>query len=226
MVAEVGEKVRFMVHENWRFRPQYRTAGRWIHEGKVGAIREFRLSTHSSGLVSAVPGETPFALKRQPFFADLPRFIILELLIHHLDTARFLIGPLTVSWAVTRRVCPLVIGEDLALIALNAENGAVGTVSGNLSAPGFPPLPQDRLELIGDKGNILFDANRLRLQGEISENLEIDLEAAYQASYDNAVSHFVDSLRGDRPFETDRLDNLETLRLVEAAYRMAKTPGN
>jgi predicted dehydrogenase len=27
MVAEIGEKVRFMVHENWRFRPQYRQTG-------------------------------------------------------------------------------------------------------------------------------------------------------------------------------------------------------
>jgi hypothetical protein len=49
------------------------------------------------------------------------------------------------------RVCPEVIGEDLALISLRADNGAFGTVCGNFCAAGFPPLPADRLELIGEK---------------------------------------------------------------------------
>lgn len=221
MVAEIGEKVRFMVHENWRFRPQYRKARKWISEGITGPLREFRLSTRSSGLVTKTEKGIPFALERQPFFAHMSRFIILELLIHHLDTARFLVGEMDVISTQTLRVSPDVIGEDVAQIVLKAKDGAVGIVSGNLSAPGFPALPQDRLELIGERSSILFDGETLNLVGEKKETIHFNFEEAYQASYNNAISHFVEALRSGLPFETDRLDNLKTLSLVEDAYRLA-----
>jgi len=38
---------------------------------------------------------------------------------------------------------------------------------------------------------------------------------------ENAIAHFVEALRTGKPFETDCLDNLKTLRLVEDAYRFA-----
>jgi len=221
MVAEIGEKVRFMVHENWRFRPQYRQAAKWTAEGKMGPIREFRLSTRSSGLVTKTEKGIPFALERQPFFAHMPRFIILEFLIHHLDTSRFLVGEMDVISTQTLRVSPYVIGEDVAHIVLNAKNGAIGIVSGNLSAAGFPPLPQDRLELIGERSSILFDGDTLSLIGEKSESIHFNFEEDYQSSYNNAIAHFVEALRSGQPFETDRLDNLRTLRLVDEAYRLA-----
>lgn len=221
MVAEIGEKVRFMVHENWRFRPQYRQVAKWIVEGKTGPIREFSLSTRSSGLVTKTEKGLPFALERQPFFAHMPRFIILELLIHHLDTARYLAGEMDVTSTQTLRVSPDVIGEDVAHIVLKAKNGAIGMVSGNLSAAGFPPLPQDHLELIGERSTILFDGETLKLIGEKKETIHFNFEQAYQASYDNAIAHFVEALRTGQPFETDRLDNLKTLRLVDEAYRLA-----
>ena len=221
LVAEIGEKVRFMVHENWRFRPQYRQAAAWIAQGKTGTIRQFRLSASSSGLLTRNADGVPLALVRQPFMARLERFIIMELLIHHLDTMRCLLGPLAVVDCQTRRLSAEVQGEDMALILLRAANGAIGTISGNFSAAGFPPLSQDRLELIGQKASIIFDKNRLHLIGEQEETLNIDLADAYQQSYDGAISHFVECLRNGQPFETDRLDNLATLRLVEDAYQRA-----
>jgi predicted dehydrogenase len=221
LVGKIGDRVRFMVHENWRFRPHYRQAAKWIVEGKTGPIREFRLSTRSSGLVTKTETGIPVALERQPFLAHMPRFIIFELLIHHLDTSRFLVGEMSVVSSKKKHVSPEVVGEDVALIFLRSENGAIGTISGNLSAPGAPPLPRDRLELIGERSSILFDNDTLTISGETNEAIRIDLEGAYQASYDHAIAHFVEALRGGQPFETDRLDNLKTLRLVDDAYRLA-----
>src|SRR4030042_5979908 len=220
LVAEIRERGRFMIHENWRFRPQYRQAAKWIVEGKTGPIREFRLSTRSSGLVTKTEKGIPVALERQPFFAHMPRFIIFELLIHHLDTSRFLVGVMSVVSSKTLHLSPYVLGEDVAHIVLNAKNGAIGIVSGNLSAAGFPPLPQDRLELIGERSSIIFDGDTLSLIGEKSESIHFNFEEAYQASHDNAIAHFVEALRTGRPFETDRLDNLKTLKLVDEAYRL------
>ena len=222
LVGEIGNRVRFMVHENWRFRPQYRLAAKWIAQGRTGFIREFRLAVHSSGFVSRNPKETPPALKRQPFMARLPRLIIFELLIHHLDTIRYLMGKVEVVDCRTQHISSMIAGEDMALIVLKAENGALGTVGGNMSAAGFPPLSQDRLELIGEKASIIFEGGHLRLIGEKEETVPINLTDAYQKSYDNAIAHFVNAVRSEQPFETDRRDNLLTLRLVEDAYRLAQ----
>ena len=70
----------------------------------------------------------------------------MELLIHHLDTIRYLLGPVRVVTAHSTKICPEVSGEDVALISLRADNSAFGTVSGNLWAAGFPPLPADQLD--------------------------------------------------------------------------------
>ena len=221
LVETIGGRVRFMVHENWRFRPHYRQAAAWLSAGRIGRLHEFQMTVRSSGLITRTPSGRLFALERQPFFANLPRFIIMELLIHHLDTIRYLVGPVNVTAASAARVCPEVIGEDMALISLKADSGALGTVSGNFCAAGFPPLPEDRLELIGEKASILYENNILRLRGETAETLEFDFAQAYQQSYDNAIAHFVKALQNETPFETGPEDNLQTLRLVEAAYKLS-----
>lgn len=225
LVAEVGDRVRFMIHENWRFRPQYRQAAGWLAQDRVGTVREFHLATRSAGLVMRTANGKPVALERQPFMSGLKRFIIMELLVHHLDTIRYLVGPVSVTAASSAKISPEVIGEDAALISLRIAGGCFGTVSGNFCAAGFPPLPSDRLELIGDKASIIFEGNVLRLLGESVETITLDLAQAYQQSYDNAIAHFVKALEQGTPFETDRIDNLQTLQLVEDAYRMAGGDG-
>ena len=221
LVADIGQKVRFMMHENWRFRPQYRQAAAWIAQGRTGPIQQFNLSALSSGLLSRNADGVPMALARQPFMARMQRFIIMELLIHHLDTIRYLLGPMIVFGCRTNRLSADVTGEDMALILLKTTDGAFGTVCGNFSAAGFPPLSQDRLELIGQQASILFENNQLRLIGDKEETMSFDVADAYQKSYDGAIAHFVECLRSGQPFETDCADNLATLRLVEEAYRQA-----
>lgn len=229
LVEEIGDRVPFMVHENWRFRPQYRQAREWVQAGRIGAVRQFRLAACSSGLIADAGEERPFALARQPFMATMPRFIIFELLIHHLDTMRCLVGGrLRVAGALVRRVSPLVIGEDVASILLESDNGAMGTVAGNFSAGGYPARTSDSMELIGEAGRIVFEGSVLRLhdsRGNVREEVGFNLDAAYQGSYDGAIAHFARCLADGQVFETDRIDNLETLRLVDQAYAMAAEQG-
>jgi predicted dehydrogenase len=221
LVAEVGERVRFMVHENWRFRPQYRQVAVWLAEGKTGPVREFQMTVRSSGLLTRGPSGEVLALERQPFFKTLDRFLVMEVLIHHLDTIRFLVGPVDVTAAALQRVSRDIRGEDVALVSLRSEGGAVGVVAGNFSAAGYPPLPEDRLELVGENGSVVFENGLLRLIGKIEESIPYDFDTMYQRSYDNAIAHFIECLQSGAPFETDRLDNLDTLRLVTGAYRLA-----
>jgi hypothetical protein len=68
---------------------------------------------------------------------------------------------------------------------------------------------------------IINQNERQKAIGDEEKSISFNLEEAYQKSYDNAIAHFIDSLESGEPFETDRLDNLETLQLVSEAYRLA-----
>ncbi len=217
LVAGLEGRVRLMVHENWRFRPHYRRIGEWLQNGHVGHVRTVMLSLLTSGLLPDVDGRFP-ALERQPMLATLDRLLVMEVLIHHLDTLRFLLGPLTLSGATLGRSCDAVRGEDRAALLLTTAGGAAVSVIGDFAAHGHPPQQCDRLEILGTSGRITLDRNRLCLAGRVTGDETIDLAADYKASYLGAITHFLDRLADGQPFETGGSDNLETLRIAEAAY--------
>src|SRR5262245_10069991 len=93
LVGEVKDRIRLMVHENWRFRPYYRQVRTWLAEGRLGRVQQCFLRTFSSGLVRDASGQMP-ALVREPGLRTSPLLAIGTLLIHHLDVARALLGPL------------------------------------------------------------------------------------------------------------------------------------
>jgi predicted dehydrogenase len=220
LVADVGDRVRLMVHENWRFRPHYRRIGGWLREGRVGEIRAVAMSLFTSGLIADGSGRAP-AIERQPMFATLDRLLVMEVLIHHVDTLRFLLGPLTLLGASLGRSCPLVRGEDRASILMTTAAGASVSLAGDLAAHGYPVAQRDRLEIQGTTGAILFENDRLRLVRDASteEEVAIDFAADYEASYLGALTHFLDRLDDGAAFETSAEDNLETLRIIEEVYR-------
>jgi predicted dehydrogenase len=144
--------------------------------------------------------------------------MIAEVLIHHLDAMRFLCGELRVVAARAARTVPDVDGETVAAIFLETASGAPVEVTGTMAAPGYPPRPPDRLELVGSKASATFVDSELRLLGARPSSQLYDPERGYQASFDGVIAHFVDCLETGAPFETGPVDNLETLRLVEHAY--------
>jgi predicted dehydrogenase len=217
LVRRVEGQMRFMVHENWRFRPWYRDLRRWIDDGRLGEVILARLATISSGFLPDAAGRRP-ALERQPFMAREARLMIAEVLIHHLDTVRFLCGPLRVIGARAARTLPDVRGETLAAIFLETAAGAPVTVTGTMAAPGYPPRAPDRLEIVGRTASAMLADNELQLLGPRPQSERYDPDRGYQASFDGVIAHFVDCLQTGAPFETDPADNLETLRLVEHAY--------
>jgi predicted dehydrogenase len=85
---------------------------------------------------------------------------------------------------------------------------------------GQPPQQFDELALYGTHGSITLQRDRLRLAGTGAqlEQHVVDLDTNYRASYIGVFTHFLDRLADGAPFETGPEDNLETLRIVEAAY--------
>ena len=94
-------------------------------------------------------------------------------------------------------------------------------VDGNFASHGFGPLSEDRVEIAGTAGRVLLEHGVLGLHGPAPETLTFEHAAVYQQSFDATLAHFASCLRSGAPFLTPPEDNLETLRLVEAAYRSA-----
>lgn len=229
LVRSIEGRIRLMVHENRRWAPHFRTIRRWIDEGRVGDVRTVVMTTYRGTLRPDAEGRRA-AVERAGYFATEPRLTIGEALIHQLDVLRFLAGPLRVVAARTLRTEPEIAGETVAGILLETDpGGAPVMLAGTYVAPGLAsggsaPVgtqTSDRLELIGSRGSVVMTDDRLELRGDRPESMAIDYAGAYQACFDEAVAHFAARLRDGGPFETDAVDNLETLRLVEDAYRLA-----
>ena len=98
------------------------------------------------------------------------RMLVAEVLIHHLDTLRMLLGPLRVTSAgLSRSYSEQLAGEDGAVIQMKADGGGTVTVFASFAAHGFPAVQVDRLDLLGDKGSIRLDGALLTCSGETPE---------------------------------------------------------
>src|SRR6202048_683836 len=221
LAAEVRDQTRLMVHENWRFRGYYRDAAAWLREGRIGNVKQAQLTLLTSGVLPG-PDRLRPALQRQPFMRREKRMLVAEVLIHHLDTLRMLLGPLRVTAAELSRSFSEMAGEDGAVIQLKAAGGAAVQVFASFAAHGFPATQVDRLDILGDAGSIRLDGAQLTCSGASPAERHYDLAAEYQGSYNRTIAHFVQSLRDNTPFETAPEDNIETLRLVEDCYRLSR----
>jgi predicted dehydrogenase len=221
LVAGLSATPRLMVHENWRFRAWYRRMKQWLDEGLAGDIRQVSLDFMSSGMILA-DGDRP-ALVRQPFFRRQQRLLVMEVLIHQLDTLRFLLGEMDVVAARLERTNDDIVAEDVAAIMLRRRSdGVLVQVLGNLAVHGLPPIPRDRMRIFGSEGTLELDGNRLSAVGSDSRSETFDAEATYQGSYDAAIAHFLDQLDAGAGFETSPADNLATLKLVEDIYALSQ----
>ena len=219
LAAEVEGLTRLMVHENWRFRGYYRDAALWLREGRIGNTKQAQLTLLTSGVLPGPDGLCPRA-GATTLHAQERRMLVAEVLIHHLDTLRMLLGPLRVTAAQLFRSSDLLVSEDGAVIQLCAENGAV-----------FGLCKLRRSWSSRRSGRSAGDSWRqwryqarwpsLTCSGISADARTYDLAAEYQGSYNRTIAHFVKSLRDDTPFETAPQDNLETLRLVEDCYRLS-----
>jgi D-apiose dehydrogenase len=220
LAAEVKDQTRLMVHENWRFRGYYRDAAAWLREGRIGDVKQAQLTLLTSGVLPGPDGLRP-ALQRQPFMRGEKRMLVAEVLIHHLDTLRMLLGPLKVTAAGLSRTYSEMAGEDGAVIQMKAERGAAVTVFASFAAHGFPAAQVDRLDILGATGSIRLDGPQLSCTGASPAAKRYDLAVEYQGSYNRTIAHFVQALSDNTPFETAPEDNIETLRLVEDCYRLS-----
>jgi D-apiose dehydrogenase len=208
--------VRLLIHENWRWQPWYREAARLIAAGEIGALRRVAFDWRTGDGT----GPEPFAA--QPYFRAMPRLLIYESLVHILDTFRFLGGELRVTACSTRRVNPIIAGEDWAEIHCAFAGGATGFIHGDRQSGPVPaPVAMGTMVMEGDTGTL-----QVTPDGQLILNHQplpfIPPVIGYKGDSVLATQqHLIDCLRTGQPAESEGRTYLDTVHLVEDAYQIA-----
>lgn len=213
--------VRLMANDNWRWQAWYREIKRLLSAGEIGRPHHARFVMRTGD----GHGEQPYAA--QPFFRDLPRFVLFETGIHYFDTIRFLLGPIAAVHCVTRRRNPRIRGEDAALVTLQLAEGVTVVYDADRVActSRMRPPVNGHVVIEGDAGTLRLDeqgAIYVLRRGESERHHHYAIPPGYRGgSAIAAQNHFVSCLRTGTTFETEGRDYLATERVVEACYRSA-----
>src|SRR5580692_450343 len=193
-IVEVSERyrVRVMIHENWRWQSWYRAAAAMIARGDIGTPLSYGFRCRLSNGV----GDEPYP--KQAYFRQLRRFMIDEVLVHHIDTARFLFGDIASVYAEGARRNNNILGEDHAILTLRHVNSTIGWVDGN-SFLNHEDSGLDEATFEGESGSI-----RLNRLGELwsgERKIWTDPGTGYRGDSVYATqAHFIDCLESGRPF--------------------------
>ena len=217
--------VRLLIHENWRWQPWYRKARRTLDTGDLGRV------VQSSFFWRTGNGRGPAPYPTQPYFAQMPRLLVYETLVHLLDTFRYLVGEVEHLTCETARVNPVIAGEDHALIHLKFARGALGLIDGNrITGPVPQGAAMGTLLLECERGTLRVSPDglvSLTPHGGAGQCLAFQPSATgYKGDSVFATqAHLIECLRHGRSSESDGRDYLKTVALVEACYRSAETGG-
>jgi predicted dehydrogenase len=226
MIAKLCEEagVPLMINENWRWQCWYREIKRLLAGGAIGDVYHAVFTMRPGDGW----GEAPYPL--QPYFRDMPQFLLFETGIHWLDTFRYLFGEIDSVYCAIRTVNPRIAGEDLAVVHLNFRSGATGIYDANrvMATDPVRPPTYGQMTIEGTGGRLKLDE-----QGRIyfEERGEAEREHRYPIRADGwrggsviaAQQHFIDGLLHKTPWETDSRQYLRSVAVMYACYESARS---
>ena len=226
LTARAG--VRFMVMEMWRHLQPVRDMKRYLDQGIIGPVYALRLLAPPRQLRRTRPIDD-----QQPYLADLPRLMVYDTYIHHIDGIRYLLGDVTSVYARMSRTNPAIVGEDRLFLVLGHARGATSS----LDASWVVPVERKTTLHLGDfliegvDGALHldpYDAELRHVQQRGTTVLERYAPSSIggagplgQGAFNSCIADFAAGVRHDRPFESSAEDNLKTLAITLAAYESA-----
>jgi predicted dehydrogenase len=211
------------VHENFRFATSMRRVKAVIESGAIGTPNWARIAFRTGYNV----------YKGQPYLADEERLVILDVGIHVLDLARWLLGEVAHLSCETQKRKSAIRAEDTATMMLRHDSGAVSVVESTYEARRIPDsFPETLLEIEGPEGSIVVSHGErmvvttqgLYFEEKISSPLLAWTSRPWHVSQEAVLhtnAHMLEAFRKGHPAETSGEDNLKTYALVEAAYESA-----
>jgi myo-inositol 2-dehydrogenase / D-chiro-inositol 1-dehydrogenase len=193
-----------------RFDPGYAKAKQLIDAGELGRIEQFRALSRDT-----FPPPLEFLLSCGGSFLDMA--------VHDLDLARFLVGEVEELHAWANVLFDERFAQaddwDTSVIMLKFRNGALGVIeTARHSEWGY----DIRTEVAGAKAKVVVDgaqktpatvSRAFGWEGDLYENFPDRFGAAYRRE----LEVFFEDLRAGRPVGPGPEDALETLRLAVAA---------
>jgi predicted dehydrogenase len=214
--------VKLFIHENFRWQAPIRALKQLIDAGTIGKIFKGQIS-----FCSAFP-----VFDNQPFLAEAEHFILTDIGSHVLDICRFLFGEAETLFCLTHRVNPSIKGEDVANVLMKMKNDIhCFAEMSYASIREKESFPQTLAFIEGDGGSIQlthdFVISVTTKSGTTTKKAGPALydwaDPAYAVVHSGIVECNRDILNGLNGgiSETTGTDNLQTVKLVWAAYESA-----
>jgi predicted dehydrogenase len=192
-----------------RYDPAYLWAWHWIQEGKLGRILHFR------GVARDAPGPSPA-------YAPTSGGVMVDMGIHDLDVARFLVGEVSevIGWPALQARKEFGV-PDGGVALLRFVGGAVGT----LEVSWFSPEGYEiRAEVVGERGRLVLERER-QLEVDLYTSAggsflrPRDFEERFQEAYRAELEAFVRALALTHAPSPGPREAWKSLRLAWAAQR-------
>ncbi len=213
--------VTLLVAHVVRFFPEYAQAKTIVERGEIGRVGVVRLKR-----VSFQPNRP-----EDNWFLDVAKSggMMLDLMIHDLDYARWVAGEVESVFAKSVRSARPGAPGDYALAILRHRNGALSNVEGGWAYP--PPMFRTSLEIAGDGGLIEHPAGSstalsvhlmAREEGDAPE-IAVPRSPLLEDPYVVEIKHFYDVLAHGATPRVTAEDGLAALKLALAAIESAQT---
>jgi D-apiose dehydrogenase len=215
--------VRLLIHENWRWQPWYRETKKIIQSERLGPLFQIAFQWRTGD------GRGPDPYPVQPYFKEMPRFLVYESLVHILDTFRYLGGDLSRVYCQNRKVNNRIAGEDHSLIQVTFETGMPGLIDANrISGPPPAPVAMGAMTVEGDRALLrVAPDGRIHLQDHGREEMPHPFsppETGYKGDSVHATQlHLIECLLSGMRSESEGRDYLKTVAAMEACYTSAAT---
>ncbi|MBP7962353.1 MAG: Gfo/Idh/MocA family oxidoreductase [Caldilineaceae bacterium] len=204
--------VKLMVAHVVRFFPDYAQAHRRVMAGEIGRPGVIRLSRESFQPKKAADN----------WFLDDAKSggMVLDLMIHDLDYARWVAGPVTQVFAKST--------GTHALAILTHVSGAISHVTGSWAYP--PPTFRTAFEIAGEKGLITCDSEstapvslHLHRRGGDGPDIPVAGSPLSESPYTTEIKAFYDAVIHDKPVPVPGGEGVAAVRLALAVLESAKT---
>src|SRR6516165_9439557 len=215
--------VRFMVHENFRWRSWYLRMKAELSSGNLGTPFRLGVEMHDQRCLKQN------GLADQPYFYQMPRLILYEIGPHAIDLARYLFGEPYQVFATSQRL-GVQAGEDVVHMTLWYPEGRIGLLDMSWCTAGRDTRSEWGLHhtwIEGTNGTL-----RTRIDGQLEwfavgqpgRVLAVPIDPdPMVAGYAMTQAHFLECLETGEPFCTDGDDTLRTMKIIFAGYASAES---
>jgi len=211
--------VKLLVAHVVRFFPEYAQAKNEVVNGSIGQTAVLRLTRGSFQPKKAIDN----------WFVDFEKSggMMLDLMIHDLDYARWVAGEVETVYAKKISSSHPGAAVDHGLVILKHRNGTISHVEGSWAYP--PPLFRTRFEIAGSNGLIQFDSGDTAaikqhihtVSEEAIPDVPLPGSPLSEDPYTTQIKSFYDCLANDAPIPISGADGLAALQIALAAIESA-----